>query len=75
MEVQGVGLVIFIFVICTDVFALLFDLFLYFSGRTTYTQYVWADGVLGIPIIVFQVVGLIGLTIHFYWRESDGIIC
>ncbi len=70
MSTHAIGLVAFIAVVVLDAAGLLLDLFLWLTGRTTITQRVWARPILGTPIMAMQVVGVVGLFVHFYGAKS-----
>lgn len=60
------GLVIFVQVVVLDVIALLLDLFLWLRGKPTITGTVRHHPLLGIPILLLQLIGMVGLFSHFY---------
>lgn len=61
------GLCIFITVVVIDALGLLLDLWLKLRGRRTITSYVWEESGYGVPVLLLQWAGMIGLAIHF-WR-------
>ena len=61
-----IGLIVFVTVQSLNLIGLLFDLWLWCNGHSTITQHVWNTPIYGLPIILLQVIGLIGLIVHFY---------
>jgi hypothetical protein len=69
---QVIGLEIFVIVVVLDLMGLAFDVFLYLTGQKTITEHVWAQPILGVPILFLQQVAVFGLAVHFYWRVFSG---
>ena len=61
-----IGLTVFIQVVLMDVVGLLLDLFLWWRGRPTITGTVRQHPLMGVPILVLQLIGAVGLFSHFY---------
>lgn len=60
------GLVTFIVVVVLNSSGLLLDLALLLQGRETITQLVRQAPGLGWPILALQILGVMGLILHFY---------
>jgi hypothetical protein len=64
------GLWVFVSVLVLNLAGVVLDGILYLTGHITITAMVRRDWSLGTPILVLQVVGLIGIAVHFYaYRE------
>lgn len=66
---QTCGLIVYVSVMAISVAALLYDWWLKANDLQTITDRVYATPLLGVPILLFQVAGLIGLGLHFYYRS------
>lgn len=60
---------IFVVVVGINVLGLVLDLVLYNTGELTITERVWKAPALGVPVLLWQVLGLLALAAHFYWKE------
>jgi hypothetical protein len=59
------ALVVFIIVVAVNAFVLLLDVYLgFFSPYPTISRYVWKHKLWAIPLILWQVIGVVALTIH-----------
>jgi hypothetical protein len=67
-KIMIAGLCMFVLTVLVNVAGLIYDLYLFWSGQLTITQKVWEHPILGVPIILLQVIGLVGLLLHFYHR-------
>lgn len=64
---QNFGLGLFIFIVITDLLTLLLDLLLKVSGRLTLSEHIWnGDNILGVFFVVWQILGAVGLYLHFF---------
>ncbi len=61
-----IGLITFVAVVFLDVLGLLLDYLQLCCGGTTISGYVWATPLLGVPILLVQFSGVVGLAWHFY---------
>jgi hypothetical protein len=61
-----IGLIVFVFVVIIDLLVLLFDAMLYYTDISTITSRVKRHPLLGIPLLLWQLIGMLGLAIHFY---------
>ena len=67
MTLQNLGIGIFIAVAVTNFFGLIFDFDLLKMGYQTVSERVWAGAWwIGVVILLWQLVGGIGLAIHFF---------
>lgn len=60
------GLLFFIAVLTLDALTLLYDLGLFWYGEPTITARVRGDKLLGVPIMVVQIFGMVGLALHLF---------
>lgn len=68
MQWHTIGLVVFIASVFANIMGLVFDLALRMSGIPTITDTVGVKWWVAIPIVLNQVLGTIGLLLHFYLR-------
>jgi hypothetical protein len=61
-----IWLLIFVMVIAADMAWLLTDVVLYECGLKTITAAVKDHPALGVPVVAFQVMGVVALILHFY---------
>ncbi len=63
------GLVLFVVVTLANVLGLLVDGWLSYRGQATISDHVRQHPILGVPIVLWQLVGAAGLCWHFWgWR-------
>lgn len=60
-----IGLWIFIAVVAIDLIGLIYDAYLYASGKETITAKTLKHPWIGVAIIAFQLMGVLGIAAHF----------
>lgn len=69
MPWHTVGLLVFIASVMANALGLIFDLALRMSGIPTVTDVVEVKWWVAIPIVLNQIIGTVGLLLHFYARQ------
>lgn len=63
-----IGIIVFIIVQVTNGFGLLFDLLLVYLKIESVSERIWQEPILGLPILIWQILGFTGLAVHFYLK-------
>ncbi len=66
MSVVNWGLLAFVMVVTVDAAALITDLIVWLLGMPTLTREVRRYPLLGLPVLMLQVVGVVGLAAHLW---------
>jgi hypothetical protein len=69
VPIDDAGFYVFLAVLALNVAALFVDYLLMLWKQPTISEWVWKVPALGVPILVLQLVGLVGLGVHFYGIE------